>query len=374
LLMVALGAGLWLVSGRSPAGSSAAAPLLIGLPPLMLLGAYLLGSAWRAKLVLTEDAIELHGLFRVRRLGRSDIAGRRMQQLNYGQTMTELVPNIPGTRPLKFSQSSMRSDALLDAWVSALPDLDARDAQASEAEIAADGELGQTPGERLARLAQAKRVAKAFNALTWGAALWGFFYPQPYAAAVLVAAILPWAAIALVAKSGGLYRLDRRRNDVRPNLASALYLPGFVLLMRAVQDVGVLDWQRPLVYGALIAVVLCWAALRADATVGEQRITAAVLFALACVYGWGAVVLTNSELDRASGSDYRVQVFDRHYSRGSRSTSYYLRLAPWGPRRAPQDVSVPRGLYASAPPGSVVCIHQGPGALGIPWYVVRACS
>jgi hypothetical protein len=371
-LATAGGVGLYLVSARGPAGF--AWTLLLVVLPCALFGACLLAAVWRSKVVLTADAIEIHGVFTVRRLARSDIAGRRLLRVNYGQTVTELVPNTAGMKTLKFSCSSMQTDSFLDSWLGGLPDLDAREVQASEAEIAADPELGQTPEERLARLGRARKFAYAFNVASFVACMWGFLYPQPYIAAVLTAALLPWAAIVLVAKSGGLYRLDTQGNDVRPSVAQALYLPGLVVLMRAVQDVGVLDWQGALFYAALAAAVLAWAALVSDATLRARRAAALALFAFSCTYGYGAVVLGNAELDRAPGEEYRVAVLGRHVSHGSKSTSYYLRLAPWGPRSEARDVSVSRALYNRTPSGGVVCVHRGPGALDISWYVVRGCG
>jgi hypothetical protein len=370
-LALAGGAGLYLMCAHGPSGP--AMPLLLVCVAFALFGACMVAAVWRSKVVLTADAIEVHGLFTVRRLARSEIAGRRLLSINYGQTLTELVPSAAGMKALKLSSSSMQTDSFLDSWLGTLPDLDAKEAQAAVAEIAADPELGQTPEERLARLARARKLASAFNAVAFITCLWGLLYPQPYAAAVFTAAILPWGAILLVARSGGLYRLDARRNEVRPNVAAGLYMPGFVLLLRAVDDVGVLDWQRTLIYGVLAAVVLCWAALMSDATLRTHRASVLALFALSCAYGYGAVVLGNAGLDRAPGTEYRVAVLGRHVSRGSRSTTYYLSLAPWGPRREPKDVSVSRALYDRTPSGGVVCVRQGPGALGISWYVVDGC-
>jgi len=341
---------------------------------LALFGGYLFLSGWRARVVLTTDAIESYGAFMVRRLARSDIKGRRLLRLQYGQTAVELVPREPGARPLRLSKSGMRTDAALEAWLNSIPDLDVQEAEAARAEIAADPELGQTPEERLASLGRAKKLANTFNALTWATVIWGFFYPQPYAVALLIIALLPWTAMILAAKSHGLFRLDARRNDVRPNLATAMYLPGFVLLLRAVEDVGVLDWQLALVYAALTTLIIWWAALRCDPTLRARRSAAMILFCIMGAYGYGAVALGNSQLDTSAGQNYRVQVLAMHYTRGSKSTSYYLTLAPWGPRTRPEDVSVARALYSVTRPGGAVCVHQGPGSLGIGWYVVRSCG
>jgi hypothetical protein len=365
-------AALALLGGHSPDPSAGVVTLVVSLP-IALFGAYMLLGGLRARVVLSGDTIESYGACTVRRLARSDILGRRLLRLQYGQTAVQLFPRARGARPLKLSRSGMRTDAALDAWLNSIPDLDAREAEAARAEVAADAELGQTPEERLASLARAKKLASTFTALTWGAMAWGYFYPQPYAVALLVVALLPWSAMTLAANSHGLYRLDARRNDVRPNLAVALYLPGLVLVMRAAQDFGVLDWQLSVTYALLATSVICWAALKSDPRLREHKSTVAALVCLMGAYGYGVVALGNNLLDTAAGQNYRVPVLAMHYSRGSKSTSYYLTLAPWGPRKEPRDVSVARGLYEATRPGAQVCVHQGPGALGIGWYVVRAC-
>lgn len=366
-------AGLALLIAHGEGPSASAMPVLVAALPLVLFGGFMLLGGLRSRVVLTVDAIESYGAIMVRRLARSDIKGRRLLRLQYGQTAVELVPREPGARPLRLSRSGMRTDAALDAWLNSIPDLDIQEAEAARAEIAADPELGQTPEERLASLAQAKKLAKAVNGLTWAALIWGWFYPQPYALALLVIALLPWVAVILAAKSHGLYRLGARRNDVRPNLATPLYVPGFVLLLRAVQDVGVLNWPLALTYALLATFIVFLAALRSEPTLWERRSVAIALFFIMGAYGYGAVALGNSLLDSAHGQNYRVQVLAMHSTHGSKSNSYYLTLAPWGPRTHAADVSVSRTLYSLTRPGGQVQVHQGPGALGIGWYAVSAC-
>ena len=371
---VALGAG-GVALASIPAWDRAAdgAPLLIVALALGVLGLFMLAYVWRWHLVLNADTIEVHGLFGARRLARAQIAGRRLLTVQCGQRVLQLVPT-EGARPLKLSPSYLKTDAVYAAWIDALPDLDALDLQASEAAIESNAELGNTPEERLARLAAARQWARALTLASWAVAAWGYVYPRPYTLAVLALALLPWVAIVFTARSGGLYRFDTRRNDARPSLAMPLCVPGFVLLMRALQDFGMLDWPRAVCFAAVAALAIGWAALQSDTRARAQPAVAVSVLLALCAYGVGVVVTGNDLLDDRPGNDYRVEVLSRYMSRGGRSTSYHLVLAPWGPRRQPQAVSVTRPLYAAVPPGSSVCIHQGPGALGISWYVVRGCG
>jgi hypothetical protein len=356
---------------QSPSGP-ASPVLLLPAAALMCFGAYLLASVARSKVVLTADAIEVHGILSVRRLARDAIAGRRLQWANRQQGWL-LCPKDTSAKPLRVASSTFRADALYDAWINALPDLDAQEARAAEAEIAADPELGATPAERLARLAAGQRLSKAFNIAAIALAVWGFFYPYPYAAALLSLAVLPWLTIAVVARSAGLYRVGRWRNDVRPVFGPALAAPAVALLLRALTDFGVLDWPRTLLFAALAAVVLCSAVMLSDPATRTRPHGALLWFGVACAYGLGTIVLADSTLDRAPGNEYRVQVLGKHMTHG-RSTSYYLTLAPWGPVRQVRSVSVPHRLYSETGVGSAVCIHQGPGSLGIPWYAIRSCG
>ncbi|HWZ62845.1 MAG TPA: hypothetical protein VNX02_07485 [Steroidobacteraceae bacterium] len=375
LAICAAGVGLAFLLTRQQSSPAA----MLGVVALVAVvggfGAWLIASALRSKVVLREDAIEVHGVLRVRRLARAEIAGRRLQSLQYGQKMLLLEATDPATRALKLSSaSSLRTDAVWDAWMASLPDLDAQETQALEAEVAANPELGSTPEERLGRLAAARRLAQWTNYVTYAIAAWGYLYPRPYGAAVLALGVLPWVALVLVAKSTGLFRLDGRRADPRPSLMLPVIIPGLVLLVRAVSDVGVLDLERALIFAAVTAFVLGWAALRCDAAMRARPWNALRLMLLGCAYGYGTVVLANSQLDFAPGDEYRVAVLARHVSRGSRSTSYYLRLDRWGPRTGPADVRVSAQLYRDAQPGTTVCVHRGPGALGIPWYAVDLCG
>jgi hypothetical protein len=382
LLVSAVGVACFALAGALAfllGGQARSSGALAGVALLVLgaaaFGVWMIAVMLRSKIVLTGDAVEVHGLIRVRRLAREGLAGRRVVSLQYGQKLLVLSANDPRVRDLRISSSSIRTDAVWDAWIGTLPDLDARDAQALEAEVAANAELGQTPEERLARLGAAKKLANALNVTTYAVAAWGYIYPRPYALAMLALGVLPWIAILLVAKSSGLIRVDSRRGDPRPTLAIPVIIPGLVLMMRALMDVGVLDIERALIFAAMAAALLTWAAIMSDAAARARPWSALLLLLLllGCAYGYGAVVLGDRLLDSSPGENFRVGVLARHVSRG-RNTSYHLTLERWGPRTEPAEVRVSRDLYLQSPPGSTVCVHRGPGALGISWYDVFGCG
>ena len=147
---------------RSSGALGVLALIVAGIVGFFGFGLWMIAGMLRSKVVLTADAVAVQGIFRVRRLARTDIAGWRLLSLQYGQKALVLSPKDPRAPTLKIA-SSMRTDSVWDAWVAALPDLDQQEARALEAEVAANAELGQTPEQRLARLAATRKLVNLLN-------------------------------------------------------------------------------------------------------------------------------------------------------------------------------------------------------------------
>jgi hypothetical protein len=350
-------------------------PLLLLVP--LAIGLYALLTAFRSRLVLSADAIEVCGAFTTRRLMRAEIAGRRRIQLKNG-TATVLVPRVEGQKILRFDDGQFARDPLLDTWLGSLPDLDARDRDASEAQIEANPEFGPTPEARRAWLEEAGRLATVFNVAAIAAALWALLLRDPYGIGSLVLVILPPAALYIAGRSHGLYRLSFERNDARPTLALAVLAPGFALPVHAFQDIGVLDVPRLLIYVASLTLLLAWLGLRsappsratagASSPAGPWAILVIALFG----YSLGVLVLGNTWFDTTPGADYRVQVMAKDETHG-RSTSYHFTLAQWGTHSGTRRVQVSSALYHAVPRDGLVCVHEGQGALRAAWYRLAAC-
>ena len=163
------------------------------------------------------------------------------------------------------------SDAVFDAWLSDIPDLDAADAVQieqervrTEAEIAADPALGSGREERIGRLRRARSISKCLNVIAPGLYLWCIVYPQPYALVVALVAGLPWLAILLAAIPNSLFRLGERLGDAHPNLMQVLLFPGLALAFRAVLDFDLIAWLPTLLPAAIIGLTMFSAAIVGD--------------------------------------------------------------------------------------------------------------
>jgi hypothetical protein len=372
VVLIAGLAGVWYFATGHETGSVAEA---LGLTALCfgfaLLGGALVLYALTSKIVLRADAIEQHDFLGVRRLRRDDIAGWRLVPAQYISVLA-FESRRAGVKPLRISQL-FPVDEPFDDWMAGLPNLDVQEWERSAAALAADRALGRTPDERLARLAVARRRARVLTALAVIASVWGFVWPAPYALVIAALALLPLAALALVAWAGSLYQIAGHRNDARANLVVVYIGPSMTLGVRALLDIALLEWVPALLLTLVAAAALALVIVAADAKVRERRWELAAVLLFAGAYAWGAVVEANALLDRSAVIVHEVTVLDQRESHG-RTTEYYLRLAPWGPRAEEHEVAVPRALYEASPPGSLVCVAQRAGALGIGWYSVQACT
>jgi hypothetical protein len=365
--------GIWRLCiqeySRNPAG---AIFLAVVFAAFALLGVWALWSVFKSRVVLYADRIESFGITGIKSLRRDQVLGRRLAKGRNSPGTLVLVPRN-SQRPLMIGLC-FRRDRVFDDWMSTFTDLDAQDLRASIEEITGGPESGSPRAELMQGLARGKRLARHLNLIMLIAAGWGWFYPQPYPLAVFVLALLPWVAVAIVAKSGGLFRIDERKNDAHPNVAPLFILPGFVLALRVLSDIHVWAWQPALYLSAAIAFVLWLAAAKADAALRVRRASLILMLLLCLGYGYGVGMEANAMLDRSPATIYAAAVRSKRVSSG-RSTSYKLDLAPWGPGPTQEagDVSVSRRLYESVKRGDSVCAALRPGAMGVSWYVVSRC-
>jgi hypothetical protein len=84
------------------------------------------------------------------------------------------------------------------------------------------------------------------------------------------------------------------------------------------------------------------------------------------------VVEANTFNDQSKASTYQVSVTGKHSTSG-RSTSYYLRLAPWGPIQEPNQLSVTSSIYRGIEAGDQVCLGLHEGRLHLAWYQLTDC-
>ena len=371
--LVAVGglAGAWYFGTGHEAKTALEAIMLAALClAFVVLGAAIILYMLTSEVVLNADAIVSRDFLGVRKLRREDIAGRRSQRTRSNSTLV-LVPRRPGMKTLKINEL-IQSDFLLKAWFDTLPDLDAQDLAQSQAEIIANRDLGRTPEERARRLVFARKLANGLTGVSIIVCLWAFVYPKPYELVVVVLAALPLVALVLKEKGGRLYQLVGWRNDARASVGIAFIGPSVVLAVRSLEDIKVLDWTVALAGAAVVAIAMTFVVAMSEQKLRSLGWALLAILAVCGSYAYGAIVEGNALLDKSEPQMFKTTVIGRRVSRG-KTTSYHLQLAPWGPRREEDDITVSRTLYASVETGGKICVHLRDGALQIRWFAVRPC-
>ncbi len=326
--------------------------------------------ALRSRLIIDKDHIEVRGVFRERSAELNEIEGfRTISDRNGSFTKFYLKQ---GRGAFKMS-NYFATDADFQAWLQEVTDLDKRDRDTLLDEISRQQDLGATPEERLATLSRAKTTSiLALVIAVAAAAAVNFgepFLQVPFAIAL---ALVPIGLAMLVQRSPLLYAVFKRKSDPRAELSYALMLASFGFLIRN-RGVHLVSTQPLLLMIAIIALAYCAAFFRAASQSTSPIGAMFGLLFFAGLYSYGMIVTADSLADRSKTSTYSVEVTGKRISRG-RSTTYYLRLAPWGPMNSPNEVSVSRSTYDGFAPGQQLCLSLHQGRLDAPWYTPVSCS
>jgi hypothetical protein len=334
----------------------------------LLLGIYLISAVLTSRLILGPDFIEVKDFLSSKLLRRSAIAGYRILPTQYISTLV-LQPKAAGLKKLKIPLF-FRTDGAFGEWFIGIPNLDSEDLGQSMAELEAVV-ARDTPGIDATeeRIAAAYRTVKILNWAAGIASGWAWIYPNPYPLSMLAVGALPLIAIVLLARSHGLYQIEGRRNDARPSLAVAFILPSCILAFRAIQDLHFLEWKPLLLATLALAAVLTIFLLQSDPHFHNRAVAAVSLFFIGTMFCYGAIAQFDVLADHSAPASYQPEVLGKRADNG-RTTTYYLRVAPWGPRHDSDEIAVSRSLYAAITPGQSVSIHLYSGALHLPWFSV----
>jgi hypothetical protein len=198
------------------------------------------------------------------------------------------------------------------------------------------------------------------------AALWGFYVPYPYPAAVLANVIAPLLGLPLLFWSKGQVTVAAVE-AWDPQIAPPFLGCGLVLLMRAM-DCPVQLTGTVLLCVAVASVALTILAWRraADYTKG---ISAVFMFAMTLLYSASAVVSLDRVLDLSPPKLEYLKISEKHAS-GARSKAYTLSVTP---PQVDQAVSlhVDQDTYGRVSIGDIMLVGVHRGALGMRWFDLR---
>ncbi len=357
----------YLVNGSNPNPLATSAPSAI-------FGAsafYLALVALRSRLIIDGTHVQVQGAIRTREFDLSQIEGFRTYKSRYQSFRVICLKNQTWKIPLmKYAK-----DQSLDDWFAGLKDLDQQDRQQLLEKIDQDQELGSTPEERRSALARAKQINIVAWVLDGSAAAAFLLAPAEYrVTAMTVLALAPAAAAYMLFSQPLLYAVFKSKADPRAEVSPLLMISGFGLLIGAASlnfiSVGLL---LPFIaIGALASLAMFYPAARKNP---RPVATLVGLLFLSALYGWGLASSVDTAADPSVPQSYTAEVLGGHVSHGSRSTSYYLELEPWGPYAdVDTRMHVSSNVYSATRVGQVVCLALHAGALRAPWYELVPCD
>jgi len=365
------GMSVWIFLGKSQWNT----PWLdIGVPAALLLFAMLaVVDLVRTRFVLHIDRIEQVGVFGSRELSVQDIESWRLLDTQYVKHIRLQAAQGAG-RSMKIALT-FKADVPWAAWLGRLRSADEEGRQAALARVLGDDELGMLPGDRLRVLSQAQRLGKF---AVWGvyiAGMWAI-YASKYTEQVVTAFLcLPVAALLLAGVRPTLLTLQEpRRSDVRVSLWPAMVMGAIAPMAVAIKTLAIASAVSLIAPAVIVGVAATAWALIADPTVRERKAAVAGIAIPMILYGGALVVWLNHILPPLQETRAVVTVTGIRVSHPSRGGQIFrVSIGPAATTVAWHELEVPRSTWEHLQAGSLACLDERRGMLGVTEATVGPC-
>jgi hypothetical protein len=252
-------------------------------------------------------------------------------------------------------------------------DLNIIESKSDLEEILTDNDFGRDVEQRGSKLTEARKVAKILNWTGGIVAAWTVFITKPYELSVIAAIIMPIICLFAIKKYKGLIRIDHEKNSAYPTLFYGLIYSGLGVFLRALLDFNIFDYSNIWTPSILIAIAflafLIIGNKEFDIKKRKNYLTIAILGGFFFIYGFGSVIFANCIYDKSEPIIYNAKIIEKRISSG-KSTTYYLKLTPWGTQKESDEVSVNRKEYEQAKINAPVEVYFMKGKLDIPWFEI----
>lgn len=348
---------------------SATVWLLPGLALICILFmSYAMIESINGKFVIENNRIYLVNSFGSRELLHSEIKGYRLDD-----KYIYIEPVSKDKKRILVSTYFSNTGEIVGWLNNKFPDLDQQEEKLQRKQILTDDNYGITRKDRVANLKRAKKMAKIVNIIGVVIAAAVIFLPEEAYIFVVAAIVAPLVFILIFRRYKGLIKLDQQKNSPYPSISFGVYGPIMVLMLKSLQAYNILNYEGIWIPAILIA--LFFFALIVIGTPEfksrdpEKLWGMGVILALAFAYGFSVVVTLNCEYDSSTPNQYDAAVLEKSIS-GGKSKSYNLKLSPWGPRSASEEVAVSSALYDRLDTKKHVNVYHYQGRFGIPWFFV----
>ena len=182
----------------------------------------------------------------------------------------------------------------------------------------------------------------------------------------------PLIALCLMYRHKGFVQLGDLKKSPAPGVFLPIALSAAALMISTI-NIHVLKydrlWSPAIGITALLTLLLFYFGRHFEWGKQSKIVIGIMFLVFFFIHGYASVLLLNLLTDKAAPQQYETRVENKRISKG-KSTTYYLKLDPWGPRTSAEDVSVPSSVYKHVDINGVVIVHLYKGGLDIPWYHV----
>jgi hypothetical protein len=216
--------------------------------------------------------------------------------------------------------------------------------------------------------------------ITIALAAWFFIYPQPYDLLLAVLLTIPIVGLLL----NGLHKpsmatlveisTDTNGED-KYDVADFIDIAAWVILIRVLLDFefeSIFSMIIPGTIACIIILSILFLTHKAieHSTRNKWWIYSSLIFNVS-LYSYAGTYAANCVYDYSEPEVYQTEVLNKTVSRGRRSTTYYIEVAPWGHHFDKEEISVPRVQYDELNIGDKVNIDYKKGLFDIPWYFIE---
>ncbi|MEO7990599.1 MAG: hypothetical protein ABI663_13720 [Chryseolinea sp.] len=212
---------------------------------------------------------------------------------------------------------------------------------------------------------KATKITIGINLLGVLIAVWMVAYPEPYWLATTSGMLFPLLYMVIVVLYKGLIRF---------NTSSFAFIAcSLVLMIRAVKDFEILDYERLWISVSLLTIFLMASLITLSSefsfkTKGGLVIILSSLFIF--LYSFGLYTLSNCLFDQSKARTFTTSIANKQITNGTKSTTYHLYLNAWGSKEGKDHVTVTADQYDTSTIGDNVDIELKSGWLGTPWYSI----
>ncbi|WP_431241318.1 hypothetical protein ACQ9BO_14575 [Flavobacterium sp. P21] len=123
-----------------------------------------------------------------------------------------------------------------------------------------------------------------------------------------------------------------------------------------------------LIASAFIA-ILYFSHLKTEHNKTSEILSFLGIFVFAICYAYGTFITINCLYDHSEPKVFKTSVLDKRISTG-KTTTYYLQLGPWGPRKESDEVKVSKEQYNNSKINDEAEVYLMKGEFDIPWFEV----